>query len=106
MMPTLEVEVAEPLTLRPERVVVPKPVLETERKVVPTLKAPEIKPVVLVAFVLVEFEKIAVLGVAAPIGVFSIVPPEIVRLSATRESASEPMVSARSIPSVEVATSA
>ncbi len=40
LKPTFEVEVAEPLIVRPERVVVPKPVLETERSVVEALLRP------------------------------------------------------------------
>jgi hypothetical protein len=46
---------------------------------------------VVVALVEVLFEKMAVEGVAAPIGVFSMVPPEMVRSSATRAFASVPV---------------
>ena len=49
------------------------------------------KKLVEVAFVEVELVKTAVDAVFAPIGVLSIVPPEIVRLSATRESARVPI---------------
>ena len=56
-----------------------------------------------VAAVLVDCVKTAVLGVVAPIGVFSIVPPEIVRLFATCASVALPMRSAKLMPRVEVA---
>ena len=42
LSPTFEVEVAEPVIVNPERVVVPKPVLETLRNgAVPTVNGPE-----------------------------------------------------------------
>ena len=57
-----------------------------------------------VALVEVELVKTPVDGVAAPIGVFSIVPAEMVRLSATCESVAEPMSEVKLIPNVDVAS--
>ena len=64
---------------------------------------PEILSFVLVAFVDVELEETRVDGVAAPIGVFSIEPPETVRLLATCASVAEPTRSEKLMPRVEVA---
>lgn len=50
----------------------------------------EAKSVVEVAFVEVDLVNTPVLGVVAPIGVLSITPPLMVKLSATRESANVP----------------
>ena len=50
----------------------------------------EAKSVVDVAFVEVDLVNTPVLGVLPPIGVLSITPPLIVKLSATRESANVP----------------
>lgn len=62
---------------------------ETTKLVVDAV--PETWSAVVVAFVEVLLVKIAVEGVVAPIGVESIVPPEMVRLSATCASVAEPM---------------
>jgi hypothetical protein len=57
-----------------------------------------------VAEVEVEFVKTPVDGVVAPIGVFSIVPPEMVRLFATCASVAEPIRSVKLMPSDDVAS--
>src|SRR3989344_2955114 len=57
-----------------------------------------------VAFVEVELVKTPVDGVAAPIGVFSMVPAEMVRLSATCASVAEPMRDVKLMPRDEVAS--
>ena len=49
--------------------------------------------------------KTPVPGVIAPIAEALIVPPEMVRASDTRASVSDPTVSARSTPRVDVETS-
>src|SRR4051812_12210706 len=58
---------------------------------VPSRELPETAKFVVVAFVEVEFVNTPVDGVVAPIGELSIVPPEIVILSATRASARVPV---------------
>ena len=86
---------------KPERLARRK-VLETTRLVVDAV--PETWRAVVVAFVLVLFVKTPVLGVVAPIGELSIVPPEMVRLSATCASVAEPIRLVKLMLSDEVAT--
>ena len=105
LKPTFDVDVAEPEIVSPESVVVPKPVVETVRNgVAPTRNAPEINELVVVALVEVEFVKTPVFGVVLPIGVFSMVPALMVRLSATCASVAEPMSEVKLIPRDEVAS--
>ena len=75
--------------------------LETTRLVV--LAVLDTWRLVVVAFVDVEFVNTPVDGVVAPIGVFSIVPPEMVRLSATWASVAEPARSVKLIIAVVTA---
>ena len=75
-----EVETNPAVALRkPER----EPMEREVIVVVARVEVPEATSNVVVAFVLVEFVKMAVDGVVAPIGVELMVPPLMVRLSAT-----------------------
>ena len=99
---TSAVETEPAVALRkPERLARRK-VLETTRLVVDAV--PETWSAVVVAFVDVLLVKTPVDGVVAPIGELSMVPPEMVRLSATCASVAEPIRLVKLMLRDEVAT--